>query len=191
MARGPQGQGQAAMAEAAPLHIWLHRLAYVAISGAVIFFYLLPQQTTPSRWAAPDLLSCLTYAWVLRRPDYVPALLIGAVMLLADMLFERPPGLQAALVVMGAEFLRQRQRFLRKLPFWFEWALVAGVMVAVMIAGRLALAIVMVERPSLGLTLLQLLATLLAYPLVVFVSRHVFDVHKLAPGEVDALGHRL
>ena len=81
--------------------VWSFRFLYVASCAAIMFFHLLPLQTSPGRWGAPDFLSALTYAWVLRRPEYVPALLIAAMMLLADMLFMRPPGLQAALVVAG------------------------------------------------------------------------------------------
>ena len=68
------------------------RAAFVGISLLIMFFHLLPLETTPRRWAAPDLLVCLCFAWALRRPDYVPALAVAGVMLLADLMFQRPPG---------------------------------------------------------------------------------------------------
>jgi rod shape-determining protein MreD len=39
--------------------------------------------------------------------------------------------------------------------------------------------------------LLRLLVTLAAYPLVVVASRLALGLRRAAPGEVDALGHRL
>jgi hypothetical protein len=50
----------------------------------------------------------LTFAWVLRRPEFVPPLLIAAMILLGDLMFHRPPGLWAALVLVTAETLRVR-----------------------------------------------------------------------------------
>jgi rod shape-determining protein MreD len=49
----------------------------------------------------------------------------------------------------------------------------------------------MVPHSAVGLYLIQLIATVLAYPPVVVVSAMLFGVRKVAPGQVDALGHRL
>ena len=179
------------MVDPAPRKKWLYWLLFLALASIVFFLQLVPLQTTPSNWAMPDLLVSLCFAWVLRRPDYMPVLLIATVMLVADMLFLRPPGLMTALVVIGSEFLRSRVNVMRELPFMLEWALVAGVMVALLLGYRLALIIVMQPRPSLWLSLTLLLTTLAAYPLVVAFSRYVLGVRKIAPGEVDALGHRI
>ncbi len=170
---------------------WLYWLLFLLLATALFFLQLIPLQTTPSNWAMPDLLLCLCFAWVLRRPDYMPVLLIATVMLVADMLFLRPPGLMTALVVIGSEFLRARVNVMRELPFMLEWTLVAGVMLALLLGYRLALIIVMQPRPSLWLSLTLLLTTLAAYPLVVAFSRYILGVRKIAPGEVDALGHRI
>ncbi len=179
------------MVDSATLRTWLYRMVYLVTCCVIIFFHLIPLQTMFGRWPAPDLISSLTFAWILRRPEYVPVLMIAAVMFLADMLLLRPPGLQAAFIVIGAEFLRRRWHLMRELPFWMEWAVVAGVLVAIVIGQRLLLTIAMLERPSMSLTLLQLLATILSYPLVVFATRNIFGVQKSAPGAVDALGHRI
>jgi rod shape-determining protein MreD len=170
---------------------WAYWTLFLVLAGLMFFMRLIPLQTTPSNWAMPDLLVCMCFAWVLRRPDYTPVLLIAAVMLLADMLFQRPPGLMAALVVIGTEFLRRRTNLMRELPFLFEWAMVAGVMVAMLIAYRLVLIVVMQPRPSFWLSMTLLISTIAAYPLVVAFSRYVLGVRKIAPGEVDELGHRI
>lgn len=179
------------MGESASGHKWAYWLLFLAFVVLITFARLIPLQTTPSSWAMPDLLICFCFAWVLRRPDYMPTLLIAGVMLTMDFLFMRPPGLLAALVVLGAEFLRARSHILRELPFSLEWGMVAGVISGIMLANRLILMLVMSPRPPLGLSLFQLIVTLAAYPVVVAISRYGLGIRKLSPGEVDALGHRI
>lgn len=179
------------MADVTHSNKWAYRLLFLALVVVIVFVRLIPLQTTPASWAMPDLLICLCFAWVLRRPDYMPILLIAAVMVVTDFLFMRPPGLLAALIVLGAEFLRARSHILRELPFSLEWGMVAGVITAIVVANRVILIIVMSPRPPLGLSLFQLIVTLAAYPLVVAFSRYALGIRKISPGEVDALGHRL
>ncbi|MEP2784871.1 MAG: rod shape-determining protein MreD [Pseudoruegeria sp.] len=165
-----------------------YRLFYVGFAIVILFFLLLPLQTTPRGWAAPDFLMCVTFAWVLRRPDYVPATLIAAIMLTMDFMLQRPPGLQAALVLLGAEFLRSRMILNRDLPFLVEWALVATVVFAIVIGERLVLMIVLLDPPSLGLSFIQAIATTSAYPLIVLLSAQVMGIQKAVRGDVDAKG---
>lgn len=171
--------------------LWMYRILYLLVATAVIFFRLLPLDLSAGRWPGPDLLVVFAFAWVMRRPAYVPVLLVGAIFLTADMLFLRPPGLWAALGVLGLEFLRSREHLSRDLPFLVEWMMVSGVLISMTLAYRLILVIFVVNQPSFGLTLIQLIATLLSYPAAVAISRLVFSVRKIAPGEVDQLGHPL
>ena len=145
----------------------------------------------PIRWIAPDFLLLLALTWVVRRPSFTPALLIAAAFLLADFLFQRPPGLWAGLVLILSEILRRRARSLRTLPFWIEWSTVTIGIAAITMIDRFTLTMVAVPQASMGLTLLQLTLTIIAYPVVVFVSYAVFGVSRPAPGQVDALGHKL
>lgn len=158
-------------------------------AGAVLADDISPND--PARWIAPDLLILLAMVWVARRPSLVPALSIAAVFLLADLLFQRPPGLWAGLVLILSEIIRSRAYILRTLPFWIEWATVAAGITAITLIERFTLSMVLVTQAPLGLTLIQLTLTLLTYPLVVFASYLVFGVNRPAPGEVDAFGHRL
>lgn len=169
---------------------WLMRLLYPALCLLLIFLLLLPLDILPPSWAGPDLMLALTFAWVLRRPDYVPALLIALVALAMDLLLQRPPGLWAALVVGGAETLRNRMLALRDRGFLAEWASVASTMILIMLAYRIVLTILMVDQAPLGLSLIQLIATLLAYPVVALVSQSFFGVRKLTPGDIDTMGRR-
>ena len=137
----------------------------------LIFLHLLPLETLPRGWAGPDVMLALTFAWLLRRPDYVPPLLIAAVFLLADLLFQRPPGLWAALVLLGNQALRAREPVLRDLTFAVEWLSVATTLFVMMLGYRVILALMMVDQAPLGLSLMQVIATLLVYPLVAIVSK--------------------
>lgn len=170
---------------------FVHRAIFAAIAAVILFLRLLPLSSGAGGIPGPDLMLALTLAWVLRRPDYVPALLIAAVFLLEDLMYMRPPGLWPLLVVLGTEILRAREEGLRNLPHVLELVVVGGLMAAMLIAKRLVLALVMIDQPPLGMELLQLLVTLAVYPLVVVASRIALGLRRPAPGEVDALGHRL
>jgi rod shape-determining protein MreD len=166
----------------------LFRFVFLAIATVILFIRLLPLQTIPGQWAAPDFLVCIVLAWVLRRPDYVPVLLIAVVVLVVDMVLMRPPGLHAALVILGAEFLRARAASVREMPFALEWASVAAVVLAILIGNRVILLLVLVDRPPPGLSFAQFAATVLAYPVVVAFSRFALGIRNIAPGEADKSG---
>lgn len=178
------------MGDHAALHLWAMRATYVGIALLVIFLSLLPLQTLPRGWAGPDIIVAVTFAWVLRRPEFVPPWLVAMVLLLADLMFHRPPGLWAALVLVGAETLRTRHVGLRDLTFAVEWVSVATTLVAITLGYRVVLAVLIVDQAPLGLSLMQMVMTLLIYPVVVVLSHLLLGVRKPAPGDIDALGGR-
>ncbi len=178
------------MAESLTANRWIYATAYFGVCAVIILAHLLPIDLVPGRFPGPDLLICITFAWVLRRPHYVPTLLIALVFLLTDMLFLRPPGLWTALVVLGVEFLRSREFSLREQSLMAEMLTVAAVFVAMALCYRLVLAIFLVPQPGLWITALQVLATLLCYPVIVGLSRLIFGVGRLSPVEADAIRRR-
>lgn len=179
------------MAENVHTRLWMMRALYAAIVLGILFFQLIPLSTVPQVWAGPDLVLATTLAWVLRRPECVPPLLVAAVFLLTDLLLHRPPGLWAALVVITAEMLRARYVGLRDMTFAAEWAAVGGALVVLTLSYRFILNIMVVDQTPLGLSLIQLLMTLACYPIVVIISQTVFGVRKRAPGDLDTLGGRI
>lgn len=179
------------MAEAASPRIWSKRLMFVLVASGIIFLQLLPLNTVPRLWAAPDLLLLVTLTWVTRRPDFAPVLVIAAIFLGADMLFGRPPGLMTAFVVIVTEMLRARTSGLRNLSFGIEWLTIAAAITVVTIGSRVVLALVMTPQAPLGLTLIQMVLTILVYPAVVAAAYVVFGISRPAPGEVNALGQKL
>ncbi len=175
------------MAETLTSRNWLMQCMFLAICLVVIFLHLLPLTTLPARWPTPDLLICLAFAWGMRRPDYVPVLLLAAVMFIADLLFHRPPGLLAMLVVLGNEYLRHRAAGLRDASFVGEWLAVAMIICAITILNRLILMVMGVDQPTLGPILIQMLMSIAAYPVVVLFSQVLMGVRRLSPSETDAL----
>ncbi|MFC4670090.1 rod shape-determining protein MreD [Seohaeicola nanhaiensis] len=178
------------MAEPAGAHVWSMRIAFALLAMAIVFFHLIPLDTVPPRWAPPDLLMAFAFAWVLRRPEFVPPLLLAVVMLLADLLFQRPPGLQAMLVVMGAEYLKYRTAGLSESTFLREWATVALVITGVTLLNRLFLGMTLVPLPAFGLALIQMILTVATYPVVALVTRSVMGVRRQTPGDAGGLGAR-
>lgn len=178
------------MAEISVSRVWAMRAGFIGLALAILFFHLLPLDTIPRRWAAPDLLSAFAFAWVLRRPDYVPILILAVVMLVADLMLQRPPGLLAMLLVLGCEYLRNQTAGLRQASFLGEWAAVAMVLVAITVANRLVLMVVVVQPDPLGLSLIQMVLTIAVYPGVVAVTQSLMGVRKLAPGDAENLKSR-
>jgi rod shape-determining protein MreD len=179
------------MAEGVRSAVWTYRGAFFGLALFLLFVRLLPLGTEAGRWPGPDILLGITMAWVMRRPDYLPVGLIALVFLLEDIVLMRPPGLWTGIVVLATEFLRARVALTRELTFLVEWMLVAGVMVAMLLAYRVLLAVVLVAQPGFGFATVQTIWSILCYPLVVVVSAVLLDVRKPATGEVDSYGRRL
>lgn len=179
------------MAETPSGQIWIGRATFIAIAVVIIFAQLLPIDGRPDGWPFPDLLIAVTFVWVVRRPDFAPVLVIGLIFLLTDLLFQRPPGLWAALVVIATEIVRARSKGFRDFPMLLECLTAAGAIVALVVANRMVLAVAMTPQAPLGLTLIQMILTILIYPIVILVARYIFGVTRPALGEVDTYGHRI
>lgn len=163
------------------------RLAYLGLAALIIFLMLMPLETTPRRWAAPDLLVVMTVCWVLRRPEYVPAASVAFVFLLGDFLFLRPPGALTLVMVLATEFLRRRALSMREAPFPTEWLMASGVMLGILLSDRILLSLFLVERPPLGTSLIQVMMNIAIYPVVALGSWFVLGLRKAAPGDIDAM----
>jgi rod shape-determining protein MreD len=170
---------------------WGWQAAFLGFFVLLMGLRLWPAGAAGAAVPAPDLMLAVTAAWVLRRPDHLPVLLLAAVFLIEDLLLMRPPGLWAACAVLMAEFLRSRAALSRELPFPAEWFLVAVTITATVLLHRLALGISVTPAPPAGPALVQLAGTVLVYPAVVAVLHLGLGLRKPAAGEVDAIGRRL
>lgn len=167
--------------------LWRYRALFVALAAMVIFVQLLPLDPGPGQLPGADILLLIAFSWTVLRPRVLPVPLLAAVFLVADILLMRPPGLWTALAVLGCEFLRSRRILLRSAPFPVEWLLVAAVIVAVTVANALILAIFAVPQPSAGLTVIRMVFTMAAYPLVLILAGRAFGLRK-STADRDALG---
>jgi rod shape-determining protein MreD len=170
---------------------WIYRALFVALALLILFLRLLPLAHSAGALPGPDLLLCLIMAWVVRRPDYLPLPLIVIVVLTEDLILMRPPGLWTALVVLATEFLRSRMALTRELNFVVEWLLVAGLMISMLLVYRIVFALALLPQPAFGFAVVQVLWSIVLYPVIVGLSRLVLDLRKPATGEVDSFGRRL
>lgn len=166
----------------------LYRLLYVAYATLFAFIMILPLETQPGRLPGPEWMVCLTFAWLLRRPDYLPAWLIAGVFLSLDMLLMRPPGLMTALVLVGAEFLRSRHHGAGEMTFGTEWLIAAGGIIGVFLGEGVVLGLFSVPEADFGRLVVQTVLTVLAYPAIVALSHFAFRVQRPAPGAAAAWG---
>ncbi len=178
------------MSDLATSRLWTMRIAFALLVLTILFFHLLPLQTATGGLIWPDLVLCFALAWSVRRPDYVPAVLLALTFLLCDLLLQRPPGLWAVLALIACEQIKVQGRGLRDATLLAEVVSVAIWIVGVALAYRLILAILLVDAPPLGPMLIQVIATVLAYPMVVAVTHGVLGVRKAAPDATGGTGLR-
>ena len=171
--------------------VWIYRVSFVLIALGLLFLRLLPIGNMAGDWPGPDVMLCLTLAWVTLRPNHLPTALIAVVMLAEDMILMRPPGLWAAIVVLATEFLRARSALTRELGFVAEWLLIAGVMIAMLLAYRLAFAVTFMAQPGFGFAFAQTVGSILLYPVIVWLLRMAMHLRKPQAGEVDARGRQI
>ncbi len=179
------------MAERADARTWMNRGIFMLLAFMIIVAQLVPLDMRPIGWAPPDLLLVITLVWVARKPHYLPVFVIGFLFLAADFLFQRPPGLWAALVVILTETIRRQNREFRQMPIMVEWGTITFGVIAITLVNRLALFVTMVPQAPLGMTLIQMIGTILIYPLVVVIAHFIFGVSRAAPGEIGSRGQRI
>jgi len=179
------------MAERSVPSTWIGRGSFAALCLAIIFAMLLPLDMQPNRWAAHDVLLATILAWVIRRPEYASAVLLAVILLLTDLLFQRPPGLYAAVALVVTEMIRKRGGRMRQMPFLVEWGTAALGIVAITLINRMALVVFMTPQPPLGMSLIQMAMTILVYPVVIGVAVSLFGLRRRSPGETNAAGQRL
>lgn len=167
-------------------HLWIMRAAYVVICCAFLIFHLIPIAPSATFAFSPDMILGLTLAWVARRPDYTPIVLIAVTGLLADLLLSRPPGLWAALMLVLSEYIRNRGHRMRTAGFVWEWVRVAAGIAVIFFANRIALGVLLIDVPPLGASLKQYAATVVIYPLLVAVSSVAFGISYPDIGDTQA-----
>ena len=172
--------------KATPRRIWAYRGMYLGLGLGVIFFRILPLDTGTPGLPGPDIILAVTLAWVLRQPAAVPITAILFLFLLGDFLLQRPVGLWTLLTLLTVMALQSRRSTLAEAPFLVEMAIVSGVILAMIVAERVTLWVLLTDQPSLGLVLMEGLATIVIYPIVVFVSKFLLGMTKLPLVDLEA-----
>ena len=153
--------------------------------AVLLFVRLLPLSTGLTGWPGPDVALGLTFAWVLRRPDQLPALVIVAAFLLEDVFLYRPLGLWPLIVLLGSEAARLREPRWRDQSFMVEWLRVAILIGAMMLGYRVVQVVFFLPVPALGQAILQYLASIAAYPVTVFAARWLVGLRRVSPGAAE------
>ncbi len=154
----------------------LKSLMFLGLTTLLILLQLLPLELQADALIWPDLLFALTAAWVLRRPDSTPVLLIVAIFLMADFILSRPPGLWCFMVLMATEFLRIQSRGHHDRPFLFEWVTFAILFGLMLLLQSLILSLSLVPNPPAGRMLFQYAITTGLYPLIAFTLYGVLRI---------------
>ncbi len=170
--------------------LWARRLLLLSVVFVAIFFKLLPLQSDGSTLPSPDVIFCLMAAWAIRRPALVPLGMVVGIGLLSDFLFLRPPGIWTMMLILSFEVLRIQGRREGMMSAANEAGSIAVVFVLAFLGNRLILAVFAVPQAPLGATLLELLLTLMAYPLVAFVTVFIFRVRHPDPTDIQGLRGR-
>jgi len=156
---------------------------FLLSAGLLLFLRLLPLKGGIMGWPGPDMTLALILAWVLRRPDQLSAPVIVLAILVEDVLLMRPLGLWAAFVLLGSEAARVREHRWRDQPFMVEWLRVTMLIGLMMLGYRLVQILFILPVPALGQVILQYLATVLVYPLVIFAARWLIGLRRAGHGE--------
>lgn len=169
--------------------LWVYRGFFVAMAAVLVFLQLLPLHPGPGQIPGPDVLLLVALSWTIFRPALLPVWLLACVFLVSDLLLMRPPGLWTALTILACEFLRVRRAPLKNSTFFMEWVLVAGVITAMFVAQTVVLSLFAVPQATFGLTVIRMIFTILAYPLVVALAGRAIGLSKSSEDR-DAMGVR-
>ncbi len=98
-----------------------YQLVYFCIGLLIIFFQILPLQTTPQTWSGPNVLLVFFAAIVTKRPEFTSSFLFASIFLIEDFFLMRPPGLMSSLTVLGFYFLKRKFQYQEGNSLLFGW----------------------------------------------------------------------
>lgn len=178
------------MDDTSPFQLWMYRAGYLSIGMAFILWSIIPFDLSAGALPVPDIFFCITMAYVVRRPEYVPVWSIFFVYFLRDVLTQAPLGLCTLLMVMGTEVVRGNIQAFREYIFGLEWLWIGTIFLAITATEQMLLALTLSDTPRLSGQVLLILFTVAAYPVTVGVMKYGFGITRPRPGELDAWGKR-
>ena len=153
------------------LRILRLRLTYLLILMLLVLFKTMPVHTSTDQFAMPDIPLVITFVWVMRRPDVMGPILITMAFIFADMILQRPPGLWTLIVLCGSMFLRSRTIYFKEVIFFYEWLMIAIVVIFCFTAHQFLLLLTFLPTHNLALLVKQALFTIMLYPVFIWLSR--------------------
>ena len=156
-----------------PLRILRLRLTYLLIVMLLVLFQTMPIHTSIDQYIMPDIPLVITFAWVMRRPDVMDPILITIAFLFADMILQRPPGLWTLIALCGSMFLRSRTIYFKEIIFFYEWLMIAIVVIFCFAANQFLLLLTFLPTHNLELLVKQALFTIILYPVFIWLSRSI------------------
>lgn len=154
----------------------IYPLIFIFVSLLFMFFRMLPLDLMARNWTTPDFLICFMLTWSMRKPEAIPAILIAAIFLLQDFLFQRPTGLYAALALLTCEWSKRQALLAEEFPFLIEWLTAAMAMVALFVGYRFILSLSLSALAPFKLSLFELVITIVSYPIIVGICRYALRI---------------
>ena len=146
---------------------WAENALLIGLGVVAVQAPLVPLDLA-GRLVPPDLLYGLVVAWVIRRPAATPLWIVVALGLFADVMLSRPLGLGALGLVLATEAFRVRAGRFSGVPFPVEWLAATGASRRCWPGCRSRSSWSSPQPPAIGTLVRHLVATALAYPIVVF-----------------------
>ena len=141
-----------------------HQVVYFCIGLLIIFFQILPLQTTPQAWSGPNVLLVFFAAIVTKRPKFTSSFLFASIFLIEDFFLMRPPGLLSSLTVLGFYFLKRKFQYQEGNSLLFGWGSVTACLTIILLLYYFISILLFIPSAGFRLTLMELIVTLALYP---------------------------
>ena len=142
-----------------------HQVIYFCIGLLIIFFQILPLQTTPQTWSGPNVLLVFFAAIVAKRPEFTSSFLVASIFLIEDFFLMRPPGLMSSLTVLGFYFLKRKLQYQESNSLLFGLGSVTTCLTIILLLYYFISILLFIPSAGLRLTLMELIVTLALYPI--------------------------
>ncbi len=141
------------------------QILYFCIGLLIIFFQILPLQTTPQTWSGPNVLLVFFAVIVAKRPEFTSSFLIAFIFLIEDFFLMRPPGLMSSLAVLGFYFLKRKFQHQEESPVLFGWGSVATCLILILLLFYFISVLLFIPSAGFRLTFMEIIVTLALYPI--------------------------
>lgn len=162
-------------------------IVFLILVSVIAIAQLLPLSRVAGALPGPDLLILVISAYAMRRPRMIPTWVYLLVLVATDVLLTRPLGLHAALSLLAVDMMRRRALQSPTMPFSREWLIVATAVTVIALLEVVILLVFLVPQASLGLALIQLIVTVLTYPVVVLLIAEPFGLRRPKATDTDLI----